>query len=164
MVVVECIPKAIVNHNVNHRSVEHSRTETSARNCIRSVAHVLGTTADNDVSFAGFDLVCCKSNTLKTGTADDIDGHSGCLDRQTSLDGNLTSDVLAKTSLKDITENNFINLLRLNACAVKASLTTVAPSSAGLTFFSVPPKDPIAVLHALTITTSFMFLSPFQKI
>jgi hypothetical protein len=43
-----------------------------------------------------------------------------------------------------------------------ASFMTTAAILAPITFFKVPPNVPIAVLHAETITTSFIVQTPYR--
>jgi len=43
-----------------------------------------------------------------------------------------------------------------------ASFMTTAAILAPISFFKVPPNVPIAVLHAETMTTSFIFQSPYS--
>ena len=85
VILVESIPQAIINHNVDHLRIVHSCAPTSTRNCIWSSTHVLCTTTNNDFRFACKNLVSCKSNTLQTGTTNDINCHSCCLNRKTCL-------------------------------------------------------------------------------
>ena len=58
----------------------------------------------------------------QTRAADHVDGDSGGLDGQASLQGSLTSDVLAQTSLNDAAHVNMIDLLGLDVCTVQSLL------------------------------------------
>ena len=59
---------------------------------------------------------------MQTGTANLVQGGGGSLDGQTSLQGSLTGGVLAQTSLQDVAEQDFVDLIGLDAAALQGFL------------------------------------------
>ena len=85
MIIVECIPKSILDHGVNQNTIVHSVTIAALLDCVRSHGHVLSTTCDYDVSIACFDHLCSHVDGIQTGTADNIDGNSRNFNRKAGL-------------------------------------------------------------------------------
>ena len=111
VIVVECIPKSILDHGVNQNTIVHSVTIAALLDCVRSHGHVLCTACNNDVSIAGFDHLCCHVDGIQTGTADNVDCNSGAFDRKAGLKCALTCHVLSLGSLDNTAHNDFVNLI-----------------------------------------------------
>ena len=122
MIVVECIPKSILDHGVDQNTVVHSVTITALHNCIRSERHILHTACDNDVSSTCDDLLSCHIHAVQTGTAYYVDGDCGNFYRKSCAYGSLSCHVLALACLDNTAHENFINLICRNAGALKSFL------------------------------------------
>ena len=61
-------------------------------------------------------------DAVQTGAADHVDGDSGGLDGQTSLQRSLTCNVLAQASLDNAAHVDMVDLLGLDVCAVQSLL------------------------------------------
>ena len=121
-----CIPQCIVDHGIDQLALAHGRTHAVAVAGLLqgkgSHIHVLHAACDHDVSIAGLDHLSSHVDAVQTRAADHVDGDSGGLDGQASLQGSLTGDVLAQTSLNDAAHVNMIDLLRFHVCTVQSFL------------------------------------------
>ena len=122
MIIIESIPKSILDHGVDQNAIVHSVTITALHNCIRSEGHILHAACDNDICCAGNDLFCRHVDAVKTGAANYVNCNSGNFYRETGLDGSLSCYVLSLTCLDNAAHENFINLIRGNACALQSIL------------------------------------------
>ena len=120
VVVVERIPKTVVDHDVDHVGVVHSVAETCLGQGIGSHGHVLHTACHDDVSVARFDHLCRHVDAVQTGTADDVHGDCGGGDRKAGLYGCLSCRVLSECCLKNITHVNMVYLLRSHARSLQS--------------------------------------------
>ena len=120
------IPQSIVDHGIDQLALAHGSAHavavTALHHCKGSHVHVLHATCDHDISIACLDHLSSHVHAVQTGTADHVDGDSGGLDGQASLQGSLTGNVLAQTSLDHAAHVNMIDLLRLDVCAVQSLL------------------------------------------
>ena len=120
------IPQSIVDHGIDQLALAHGSAHavavTALHHCKGSHVHVLHAACDHDISIACLDHLSSHVHAVQTGTADHVDGDSGGLDGQASLQGSLTSDVLAQTSLNDAAHVNMIDLLRCDVCALQCLL------------------------------------------
>ena len=123
-VVAGSIPQSIVDHGVNQLALAHGIAHAVAVAALhhseRSHVHVLHAACNNDVGIAGLDHLSSHVDAVQTGTADNVDGDGGGLDRQTSLQGSLTCDVLAQASLNDAAHVDMVDLLGLDVGTVQS--------------------------------------------
>ena len=120
------IPQCIVDHGIHDLALAHGSAHAvavaSLLQCEGSHVHVLHAACNNDISIACLDHLSSHVHAVQTRAADHVDGDGGGLDGQTSLQGSLTSDVLAQTSLNDAAHVNMIDLLGLDVCTVQSFL------------------------------------------
>ena len=120
------IPQSIVDHGIHDLALAHGSAHAVAvaalHHCEGSHIHVLHAACDHDVSIAGLDHLSSHVDAVQTGAADHVDGDSRSLDGQASLQGSLTSDVLAQTSLDDAAHVNMIDLLGFHVSTVQGLL------------------------------------------
>ena len=120
------IPQCIVDHGIHDLALAHGSAHAvavaSLLQCEGSHIHVLHAACNNDISIACLDHLSSHVHAVQTGAADHVDGDSGGLDGQASLQGSLTSDVLAQTSLNDAAHVNMIDLLGFDVCTVQGLL------------------------------------------
>ncbi len=120
------IPQSIVDHGIDQLALAHGRAHTVAVTALHhgkgSHIHVLHAACDHDISIAGLNHLSSHVHAVQTGTADHVDGDGGSLDGQASLQGSLTSDVLAQTSLNDAAHVDVIDLLGSDTSAVQSFL------------------------------------------
>ena len=122
VVIVEGVPQAIVDHNVNNLAVVHPVTEAGIGQSIGRKAHVLHTAYYHNVRIAGGDHVRSKVDALETAAANVVDGQRGHALGQTGLYGGLTGGALAKTGLQHVAHQHFVHVLGLNARAANGFL------------------------------------------
>ena len=123
-VVAGSIPQSIVDHGVNQfalaHGVAHAVAVTALHHSEGSHIHVLHAAGNHDVGIAGLDHLGSHVDAVQTRAADHVDGDSGGLDRQASLQRSLTSDVLAQASLDNAAHVNMVDLLRLDVGTVQS--------------------------------------------
>ena len=122
MIVVISVPQAVLDHGVDQLLIAHAGTPAGVHGGEGSGAHVLGTTADNDVGVAGQDGAGALDDGLHTGAADHADGVSGDGIGNAGLDGDLAGHVLTLRSGQDAAEHQLIHVLRSDIRALQSFL------------------------------------------
>ena len=120
VILVESVPQTVVDHDVDHLRVEHSRAPAGSGHGVGSQGHGFGTACDDDVSVAGLDDLSGETYAAKTGTADLIDGHCGSLLRETCCQGDLACDVLTQAGLQYAAEYELVDLFGLDASSLNS--------------------------------------------
>ena len=115
MVIVERIPKGVLDHGIHQSSVVHPVSITSLRNGVGSHGHILHAACHNDVRIAGHDHLSGLVHAVKAGTAYHIHGHRRHLDGQPCFDGSLAGHVLPLACLDYAAHIYLVNLLGSHA-------------------------------------------------
>jgi len=76
---------------------------------VRSIAHALHATRDDNVLVAELDLLGTDNDALEAGCADLVDGRRVCLFRDARKEGGLASRGLAYTSRNDIANKDLLD-------------------------------------------------------
>ena len=122
VIVIESIPQGVIYHGIYQGSIAHAVAVTALHHGVGGERHALHTAGYYDIGIASLDHLSGHIDTVQTGTADDIDGNGGGGHRQASLQGSLTGDILAQTSLDNAAHVNMVDLLGGNAGAVQGLL------------------------------------------
>ena len=85
VVVVEDIPKAIVNHRVDDLRVAHAKAVAALRQQVGCVAHGLHATGDDDLRVTGLDRLDGETDGLEARAADLVDGERADFRRQATV-------------------------------------------------------------------------------
>ena len=83
VIVIECIPKCVIYHCIDHRCITHSVSITCVFQCIWSHRHIFHTACYNDISISCLDHLCSHVHTVKSGSANNVNRNCRCLDRKT---------------------------------------------------------------------------------
>ena len=122
MIIIECIPKGILNHGINQSALAlarpcHTVSVTALRKSKRSHGHVLHTACNNHIGIACHDHLCSLVYAVKTGTAYNVSGYSGNFYRKTCLDRSLSCNVLSQTCLDNASHIYVLNIFRFDTCS-----------------------------------------------
>ena len=120
VIIIESIPKSIINHSINHRSIAHSVAVTSLLECIGSHAHIFHTACNNDICFARFNHLSGKVYAVKTGAANNIDCYCRSFDGKSCLNSSLACNILALACLNNAAHIYMLYLGSGNACSFKS--------------------------------------------
>ena len=122
VIVVISVPQAVLDHGVDQLLVAHTSAPAGVGSGIGSGAHVLGTTADHDVTVTGQNGAGALDNGLHAGAAHHTHGISGNGIRNAGLDGNLTGNVLTLSSGQDAAEHDLVHVLGSHVGALQRFL------------------------------------------
>lgn len=122
VIVIESIPQGVIYHGIYQGSIAHAVAVTALHHGVGGERHALHTAGYYDIGIASLDHLSGHIDAVQTGTADDIDSNGGGGHRQASLQGSLTGDILAQTSLDNAAHVNMVDLLGGNAGAVQGLL------------------------------------------
>src|SRR5699024_7605113 len=114
MVVVEGVPKGVVDHGIDEYLIVHSCAPTRFVYEEGSAGHGFRTAGKDDVRISRLNHLSGEGNRAQTGSADLVDGHSGKGDGATGADDDLTRHILAESRLNNIADDGFIDIFRLN--------------------------------------------------
>ena len=122
VIIVERIPKAVLDHDVNKLAIVHSVAKARLGHRIGRSAHVLHAANDHHVRFACLNHRSSHVDDLQAGTAYVVDGECGNLHRNAGFHGRLAGRTLAEAGLQDVAHQHFIHILGLNARAADGFL------------------------------------------
>ena len=115
--VFEGVPKAVVDHRVQHFAVAEAKAAPQLGQEVRAVRHGLHAAGDNHFRVPGLDGLCCERYSLQPRAAHLIDGHGGDPRIEPSFQARLAGRVLPKPRRDNVPHDDFIHLPRLDAGA-----------------------------------------------
>ena len=87
---------------------ERDRRADRVELCLRSIAHALHATCDDNVLVAKLDLLGADDDALEAGRTDLVDGRRVCLFRDACEESGLACRGLAYTGLNDIANEDLL--------------------------------------------------------
>ena len=119
VVIIECIPERILDHEVNQLAVIHTVAVTAVHHRVRTLAHVFHTACYDDVRIAGDNHLGSHVDAVESASADNVDGYGRAFNGESRFDRSLTGRVLAKASLDDVSHVDMVNLFGFDTGAVQ---------------------------------------------
>ena len=115
MVIIESVPQPIMHQAVDKLAIAQLRAGSAVGKHMRRAAHVFLAAGDHYIRFAALDGLSRQVQRFQPGAANVVDGDRRNGIRQPATDRRLTRRILPGARGQHLTEDHFINALRIDS-------------------------------------------------